>query len=165
MKLYIKQKIFTIGDKFDIYDEWQHPVYNVEAQLLSFPRKLHLYDNSGLEVFLVQRQFTWFLAKYEIYSAGMQVATIEQQFSFPSKEFSITAATGDQFTIEGDMFGWTFSIMKNGLPYASLSKRLMAWGDSYEINVFDDRELAFAAAIVIALDNCLHNGKRDNTLF
>ena len=50
MKLYIKQRIFTWGDKFSIYDEAGNEKYYVEGEILTFGKKLHLYDLQGREL-------------------------------------------------------------------------------------------------------------------
>ena len=46
MKLYIKQKVFSWGDKFRVYDENYNDRYYVEGEVLSFGKKLHLYSRS-----------------------------------------------------------------------------------------------------------------------
>ena len=46
MKLYMKQKVFSLRGDFDIYDENQVPVYSVQGKLMSFGRQLRLYDSA-----------------------------------------------------------------------------------------------------------------------
>lgn len=159
MKLYIKQKVFTIGDNFEVFDEYQNTVFKVSGQLFSFLSKFHLKDTSGNEIFSIEKRIS-FGPQYEIKNGGRTVALIKKQIAFFNANFDIHAFTGDTFVVDGNVFGWDFTITKNGLPYAKLSKQLLSWGDSYEIDVYDDAELAFATAIVVAIDNCLHNENR-----
>ena len=35
MKLYIRQRVFSFTDNFDIYDQWGKTVYSVEGKFLS----------------------------------------------------------------------------------------------------------------------------------
>ena len=42
MNLYIKQHIFTWGDKFSVYDEAGNVKYNVEGEIFTWGKKLHL---------------------------------------------------------------------------------------------------------------------------
>ena len=44
MKLYIKQKVFSWGDKFTVKDEAGRDRYYVEGEVFTFGRKLHVYD-------------------------------------------------------------------------------------------------------------------------
>ena len=50
MKLYIKQKVFSWGDKFRIYDEYENDKYYVEGEVFTFGKKLHLYSKLGNEI-------------------------------------------------------------------------------------------------------------------
>ncbi len=47
MKLYIKQKVFSLASRFNITDEEGNERYTVEGELLSLTRKLHIYDHRG----------------------------------------------------------------------------------------------------------------------
>lgn len=42
MKLYIKQKVFSCGDKFTVKDEAGHDRYYVEGEIFTCGKKLHL---------------------------------------------------------------------------------------------------------------------------
>ena len=48
MKLYIRQKIFSWRDKYQIWNESGTPVYFVEGEFFSFGAKLHLLDSVSL---------------------------------------------------------------------------------------------------------------------
>ena len=48
MKLYIKQKVFSWGDKFTVKDSNGEDRYYVEGEIFSWGKKLHVYDMRGL---------------------------------------------------------------------------------------------------------------------
>jgi yxjI len=50
MKLYIKQKVFTIKDKFTVKDEAGNDKYFVEGKLLSLGKKFYIYNMEKEEV-------------------------------------------------------------------------------------------------------------------
>lgn len=50
MNFYIKQKLFSWGDKFSIYDENGEEVFFVEGKPISFGKKLWIYDKGGREL-------------------------------------------------------------------------------------------------------------------
>lgn len=160
MKLYLKQEVFTFLDSYNIYDENQMVAYKVKTRIYKFPPGFDIISCSGDVIFTVSRLFRFFVKKYEILHNDIKVATIEQRFSFFERAFDITTATGDVFSVDGDYFAWNFTITKNGMPYASVKKAFLSWGDSYEIEVYDDRECAFATALVVAIDDTFHDGKR-----
>ena len=50
MKLYIKEKVFSWGDKFTVKDENGNDKYLVQGEVFSWGKKLHVYDSVGREV-------------------------------------------------------------------------------------------------------------------
>ena len=50
MKLYIKEKVFSLGDKFTVNDAYGEDKYVVEGEVFSWGKKLHVYDRIGREV-------------------------------------------------------------------------------------------------------------------
>lgn len=159
MKLYLKQRVFTFLDSYDIYDANQMPVYTVKRKYFQFPPGFDILSSYGEHIFTVARHYKFFVRSYDIIHNGMTVATLDQRLSFFQRAFDITAATGDVFSVDGDFFAWSFTITKNGMPYASLNKVLLSWGDSYEIDVYDSSECAFATALVIAIDDTFHSDR------
>ena len=55
MKLYIKQKVFSIKDKFTIKDEEGNDKYFVEGKILSLGKKFHVYNMEKEEVLEIFR--------------------------------------------------------------------------------------------------------------
>lgn len=49
MELFIKQRIFSFGDKYDILDENGNVIFYVQSKVFSFGAKIFLYDNNGNE--------------------------------------------------------------------------------------------------------------------
>ena len=49
MKLYIKQKVFSWGDKFTVKDASGEDRYYVEGEVFSWGKKLHVYDEYNRE--------------------------------------------------------------------------------------------------------------------
>ena len=48
MKLYIKEKVFSWGDKFTVKDAYGEDKYIVEGEVFSWGKKLHVYDRTGI---------------------------------------------------------------------------------------------------------------------
>ena len=55
MKLYIKEKVFSWGDKFTVKDAYGEDKYIVEGEVFTFGKKLHVYDRSGREVAFIKQ--------------------------------------------------------------------------------------------------------------
>ena len=74
MKLYIKQKVFTWGDKFTVKDINGNDRYYVEGEVFSWGKKLHVYDMNGNEAAFIQQKVFSFLPRYFVYVGDEQVA-------------------------------------------------------------------------------------------
>lgn len=156
MKLYIKQKVFSIGDKYKIYDASGNPIFYVESELLTMAPKIHLYNMNREELFYIKKKITFFLARYEIYQKGTQVAEVEQKFTLFRNQLKIHSAFGE-FTLDGDTFAHNFDILLDGKRYGSVRKQWLSWGDSYELEVNNYEFVPYFCSLVIAIDNCVHN--------
>lgn len=156
MKLYIKQRVFSFGDKYDIYDANQNTVFQVKGEIFTIGAKLHLYDIQGRELYFIKRKITFFMPQYEIYQNNMLCAVIKKEFTFFKPKLYVESSHGN-FSIEGDFFNLDYSLYRNGQYFGSIHKKWLSWGDSYELDIINDENAAFFCALVIAIDNCLHN--------
>ncbi len=162
MKLYIKQRVFSLGDKYDVYDSQENIVFNVESELFTIGAKLHLYNTQGQELFYIKRSFTLFLADYEIYQENNVIARISQEFSFFHAKLNVESMMGE-FEINGDFMSMDYQIIRNGQYFGGVYKKWLSWGDSYELDIPENQNAGFFCALVIAIDNCLHNESKHNS--
>ena len=82
MKLYIKQKVFSIGERFTVKDEFGNDRYFVEGEWLSIPKKFRILDAQNQEVLLLESKFFSFMPAYQIIRNGEVAAEIVKEFSF-----------------------------------------------------------------------------------
>ncbi|HHU73013.1 MAG TPA: hypothetical protein GXZ28_00100 [Clostridiales bacterium] len=156
MKLYIKQRIFALGDKYDIYDGNGNVVFDVKSELFTIGAKLHLFDRQGREIYFIRRRITFLLAKYEIYQGNQLCATINQEFAFLRKKLNVQSSLGN-FEVNGDILSMDYTITRNGQYFGSIHKKWLSWGDTYELDIPYEEYAGFFCALVIAIDNCMHN--------
>ena len=149
MRLYIRQKVFSIGDKFTVKDEFGTDRYRVEGELFSWGKKLHLYDMDGSEMaFIQQKVFSW-MPKFHVFRGGQQVAEIKKQFTLFFPKYVIE---GLDWEINGSYSEHNYRITQNGNPIVTIHKEWMSWGDSYELNISNPRDEVLALAVVLAID-------------
>jgi len=159
MKLYIKQRIFSIGDKYDVYDEMQNVVYTVQGQVFSIGAKISIFDRAGQEIYFIKQRITFLLAHYELYKNNQLVADVRSEFALFRPRLSVTSGYGN-FSMVGDIFSMDFEILKDGVPVGRISKQWLTWGDTYELDIYNNFDPDFFAALVITIDNCMHNGDK-----
>lgn len=158
MRLYIKQRIFSLGDKYDIYDESGEVYIHVKSEIFTFGARIHVYDLSDNELFYIEQRLFRFLPTYGIYKGDILFATLRKEFTFFSPRLSIDSEYGF-FEIKGDLLAMDFDITQNGFLIGSISKEWFRLADCYELDISDGFDPGFFCALTIAIDNCLHNGK------
>jgi uncharacterized protein YxjI len=149
MKLCVRQKTFTWGDKFTVFDEYGHPRYYVEGEVFTLGKKLHVYDADGNEVAFIERKlFTW-MPRYVITAGGNAIAEVVREFSFASQKYAVD---GPGWRVEGDFFAHSYTITENGRLVATIEKEWFTWGDVYSVEYGDGREEVIVLAVVLSID-------------
>lgn len=159
MELYMKQKLFSWGDKFHIYDQDGNERYYVEGEVFSFGKKLHIYDHSGDEVAMIRQKVLSFLPKYYIEKNGQQLAEVVKKFTFFKPEYTVN---GPDWTVKGDFFDHDYDVLSGNIPVATVSKEWFTWGDAYKINIFSFADEITALAVVLVIDACLEAEQNNN---
>lgn len=149
MKLYIKEKVFSWGDKFTVKDEYGNDKYFVEGEVFSWGKKLHVYNSAGCEVAFIKQEVFSFMPRFYVFCANQQVAEIKKEFSFLFPRYSIE---GLGWEIEGRFMAHEYEITQNGHTIVSISKEWMTWGDSYELDILNPSDEIVALAVVLTID-------------
>ena len=149
MKLYIKQKVFSWGDRFTVKDEMGNDKYTVEGEIFSWGKKLHVYDQAGTEVAFIKQEVWSWMPRYYVFCGDRQVAEIKKEFTFFFPKYSIE---GLGWEIDGSFMAHDYEITKAGLPIVTIRKEWMTWGDTYELDIADSRDEIVALAVVLTID-------------
>ena len=158
MKLYIKQKVFSFKDKFNIFDEYGDVKYTAEGELFSFSKKLHIKDTSDREVIFIRQKITSILPKYEVSVKGSDTFEIVKNFRIFKHEYSINEL---DIKIYGDFIAHNYTVERNGSVIATLSKELFTWGDSYAIDIINPVDELTVLAVILVVDCCMESAQND----
>jgi len=161
MRYILRQKIFSLSDKFYIKDERDNPKYYVEGKIFSLGDKLKLFDLEGTELIYIEQKLLRLLPEYNIYKYGKLLARVKKELTLFRPKFNIESDYGN-FTIEGDFFGHDFSILKNGKPVAFVSKKWLSLSDTYYVDIVADEDHPFILSLAIVLDQVLHDDENNN---
>jgi uncharacterized protein YxjI len=148
--------VFSLGDSFKIKDQDSNDKFIVKGKLLSLGKKLKIYDMYDQELIYIEQKLFKLMPEYNIYSNEKQIARIKKQFTMFKSKFSIESDKGN-YEIDGDFFGYNFSIMKNGSEVAIVDKKLVALSDTYSVEISDNENQAFILALIIIIDEVLHD--------
>ena len=164
MKYYVKQKVFTLKDKFFIKDYDQNDIYEVQGKFMSISNKLQLLKPDGTEVLNTKKKLFKIFPLYEIFTPeGEVVASIQKKFGFKPK-FDVTMGN-TELKVEGSFFAHSFGILKEGRTIASIEKKVFSFGDSYEIDIEDESQLELLLFIVVIIDQVIHESEKKSNNF
>lgn len=149
MKLYIKQKVFSWGDNFRIYDEYENDMYYVKGEVFTFGKKLHLYATDGKELSYIHQKVMSFLPRYFINRNGEDIAQVVKEFTFFRQQYTVS---GPEWTVEGNIWAHEYRIYSDCGVVANVSKHWFTWGDTYEIDLADGVDEVMALSIVLVID-------------
>ncbi len=160
---YMKQKVFSFRDRYKIFDEEQNVVFHCEGKLFSLSRKMKMIeDATDQAIYHFRKRIISFLPVYYLYdSTEKQVAVIKRRFSFRPK-VEIESDFGN-YMIDGDYFGHNFTLFEDEKEVASVTKKWVSWGDSYEIAIQNESKSQFLVALIILIDRIFHESKGNNS--
>lgn len=159
MKLYMKQKKFSLKQDFDILDADQRPVYHVEGKLMSLKRKLRIFDSqTNEELAAVEQQLVALTPTLNIFYQNERIATIRKKITFFRPSYVIDVLG---WTIEGDYFAHDYNVLDaDGNLIADISKKLFSWSDTFEIDIKDPTaNPTVVLAVVLAIDMAMDSQK------
>lgn len=158
MKLYIKQHIFSWGDKFSVYDKDGNEKYFVKGDVFTFGKHLHVFDTNDNEIATIDQKLFSFLPTYYVSVNGNEIAEVVKEISFFSNKYSVRGLDWD---VTGNIFDHEYEVREGSFVVASVAKEWFTWGDAYEIDIAPDADEVAALAVVLVIDACLARSNDD----
>lgn len=159
MKLYMKQKVFSWSDKFDVTDEDGAERYYVEGELFSWGKKLHIYDNRGREVAFIRQKLVSWLPRYFVEIDGVTVASVVKELTFLRSSYRVE---GLPWKMEGNFWEHDYVMHDNSREVMRLSKAWFTWGDSYQLEIFDPEKELLCLCVALAVDCAVAQSRNNN---
>ena len=152
----IKQKFFSLTNRFSIDDANGNPVLFVEGKLISIGRQLSMLDSVGNEVAYIKQKLPTLMPTYEIYVAGQLALTVRQKLGLRPK-FELE---GPNWTVQGNWTGHEYDIIDAyGTIQGHVSKQWVALADTYSVQTPENAPDAQVLAVVIAIDMALTSNR------
>ena len=158
MKLYMREKVFTLNERFTVRDEWGNDKYYVEGEFFSLGKKLHLLNTQGEEVAFIRQELLTLMPRYTVSVAGRELATIRKEFTLFFQRYAID---GLGWEVDGSVMMHDYVITKNGRTIVRITKEWFTWGDSYVLDIADPADELVALAVVLTID-CVAEASQNN---
>ncbi|GGM23617.1 hypothetical protein GCM10011351_06750 [Paraliobacillus quinghaiensis] len=148
-KLYIKQKVFSLGGNFTVKDESEQDKYVIEGSFLSIPKTFTIKDTAENEIGTITKKVFSFLPKFFVEVHGEEVVTIQKEFSFFKSRYHID---GRGIEVQGDWWDKNFEVVSHGEVVGQVNEKWFTWGDTYEVIVKDESLEHIIISLVVAID-------------
>ena len=158
MKLYLKQRVLAIGDKYKFTDSNGNLVFKGKKPALSITR-IYLNDINGDEVCYIKKRLMSLMPKYKVFQDKELKLFVRRKLRFGRPRFIIEDGNNNEFEIKGSWLAWDFTVYMQGQYIGSIHKKFMHIGDTYELDVSDNFDPALFCALALIIDNSMHNNQ------
>lgn len=162
MKVFIKNKLVSLGGSSTVTNEQQEDIFTIEGKVFSPRKKKLMCDKEGNLLYVIRnRYFNFFVHKTYIFDAEKnKLATIKKnKFSFNLK-YKIEDCV-DEMELQGQWFKGESFIMKNGEKIGVIKREFSLFADHYSLEA-DEKDIKFLTALCVAFDNLKDDMDKEN---
>ncbi len=155
MRYLMRQKFWTIGDRFLIKDDSNRDVYQVIGKFFALVDSLSFQDMRGHELAKITQKLISFKRRYQVHRDGKLAADVVKEITFFKDKYTVDIPGPNDYVVQGNFWEHEYSFLRKGREVAHVSKQFFALADTYGISVLDDEDdvLILATAVVIDLVN------------
>lgn len=148
MKYYMKSKLFKIKDDFWIQSEENEEVFFVDNKLFAVGLQFDLIQDDKI-LYSVKETVISLLAKYQVKEGNEVVAEVNKRPSFMRDKVKVESKYGDLY-IKGDILDHNYDIYKDNKKIAKIHKEILAFTDSYNVDIdFEDEAFILTVAVIV----------------
>ena len=149
MKLIFKQRLLSVLDSYDIYDEFGNTEYIVKGEI-GLSHRFRIYNNRNIALAYIKQSLFKIFPEFKMYINGNYVGCVKKRFSLLKPIFTVKCKG---LYIEGDIFELNYKIKDNcNHVIASINKKLFSFSDKYVLNVKNREDVLHALVIVLSID-------------
>jgi uncharacterized protein YxjI len=154
MRFTVKQRIMAFGKQYRAFDESNAQAYEISSQLFSPERRKEVLDMGGNMV--AWSEWPIMSGRAEL-SAGGDACALDIPYVSLSPQWSGMCG-GDSIDVSGDFLRLSFTVSRAGEMVATIYKRIIAFSDTYEVDVNEARlRPEFALLIAALIDHKYHS--------
>ncbi|GAB4448706.1 MAG: LURP-one-related/scramblase family protein [Anaerolineae bacterium] len=157
----MRQRFFTIGDRFFIENDQGQRAFRVENNILRVRTTLRFQDMQGNDIYKIQEKLARIRDTMNIEDAnGNVVATVHNALITPLRDrWKINVRGSDNLMTRGNILNHEYKIERDGAPVAVVSKRWFRLRDTYGVEVASSEDSLLMLAITVVVDMMAHSGR------
>ena len=150
-KLYIKQKLLSVANKYDVCKEDGTSVYWVEGNITGLNYKV---TKDGEEMFSFKKKLVAITPEFKVFKGDAEVGEFKKKIKLSKPEMN-GSFNGENVNILGDLTGFHYTIAVNGTIIGKVDSEKMILGDVYSITILDPSKTDLVVICGILVDNSL----------
>jgi uncharacterized protein YxjI len=160
MRYLMKQKVFSIGDKFAIQDQNGADAFFVDGRVFSVGHQLAFEDLEGNQLAFIKQKLLSWGPTYEIYRGEQHAATVKKElFTLFQCTFHIHVDGQGDLDATGNLSDHEYVVTRDGQPVAQISKQWFTWADTYGVDIADGEDAVLILASTVVIDMCCHGDR------
>ena len=157
MRYIMRQKLFSLGDSFQIKNENGDDAFAVQGKAFSFAKQLSFQDLSGNALLSIEQQLLSWKSTYEITKNDQPVAVVKKElFNVFSYRFSIDLSGSAPLQATGNFLDHEYAISRDDQTLATISKQWFSLTDTYGVDVGEGEDDVLILAITVVIDMVCH---------
>ncbi|MGB0371561.1 MAG: LURP-one-related/scramblase family protein [Opitutales bacterium] len=165
MKRYrLKEKFWTWGDHFEIFDESENVAFTVKGKAFSWGTDLELQDAQGRALARIKQKMMSFKPRFEIYIGDTLYAEVTKEFSWFKKKFFLDVPGPNDYEIEGSFWDRDYAFTRKGRHVCTVSRKLFSLAGSYGVEVIDGEDEVAILSTVLVIDQVLEDERQSSTM-
>ena len=150
MKLFVKEKLFSMHNRYYIYNEDEELAYEIESKVISIGDKTTIYDKNHNAVAYIEQEIFHLTPHYNVYIENEYKYQIKKKFQFFKNDYELS----NMYKVDGSTFNLNFTIINNqGKTVALVNRKFLSIGDKYQIEIIDENDIYTILTIIVAITN------------
>jgi len=160
MKLYIRQKLFSVVDRFTIKNEHLEDIYFGHGKFFTFAKQLTITDNDNQEVLFLKERLWHFFPHIDVHMKNQTSFLVKKMFAFFTQKYEITPLNWE---VEGNFWAHQYRIFNENGTIATIEKAWLSLSDYYEVDIVDSKDTLAILGIVLAIDIAMSKAAAANS--
>ena len=154
----LRQRLFSLGEDYDVEDADGHTLFHVDGKLFRIRETFVIEDRQGQEVVTIKQKLLALRKTMTIERDGATIATIRKALFAPFGDtFAVELVDGTELHAHGDIFAHEYLILRWKQTVAEISKRWFAFTDTYGITIAPGEDESLILAVAVAIDELAHD--------
>ena len=157
MKLVLKEKVFTLKERFNVHRRAGTAALQRGGQVLLLGPSVRRGGCQRHARAHIQQKVLALLPRYFITCDGMEEMELKGHLNIIHPHYTLETPDGD-WEVRGDFLHHEYTIQKGEETIATVARKWFSFGDSYALDVAEDKNVVPALCVMVALDCIFEDG-------